>query len=320
MNCWVTQVAVLHRADGDGRNIRPLSSNNEHDNTPWVLPSGQILYTRWEYVDRCQTAFHHLWTANPDGTRQAVFFGNLHPGAVMIDAKPIPGSAKVVASFSPGHGRPEHAGALTVVDPRRGPDDLGSAGPFAALPRPRSLGLFGRRFYGRPRGPDYPARRAGPAASGLRVAGCRPPGRAAMPRTPAAPAANPRAAPARQTDWSRQSGRLLLADVYHGRNMAGVRPGDIKKLLVLETLPKPINFTGGMEPLSYGGTFTLERVLGTVPVEPDGSAYFEAPALRSLFFVALDENDLSVKRMQSFTDRDAGRDDHLHRLSRAAPC
>jgi cytochrome c553 len=36
-------------------------------------------------------------------------------------------------------------------------------------------------------------------------------------------------------------------------------------------------------------------------VEADGSAYFETPALRSLFFVALDENDLSVKRMQSFT-------------------
>jgi hypothetical protein len=55
-----------------------------------------------------------------------------------------------------------------------------------------------------------------------------------------------------------------------------------------------------MEPLSYGGTFTLERVLGTVPVEPDGSAYMELPALRGLFFVALDENNNSVKRMQSF--------------------
>ena len=38
-----------------------------------------------------------------------------------------------------------------------------------------------------------------------------------------------------------------------------------------------------------------------MPVEPDGSAYFEVPATRSLFFVALDENDRSVKRMQSFT-------------------
>ena len=83
--------------------------------------------------------------------------------------------------------------------------------------------------------------------------------------------------------------------------MSGIRPGEIKKLMVIESLPKPINFTGGMDPLSYAGTFTLERVLGTVPVEADGSAFFEAPALRSLLFVALDDQDLAVKRMQSFT-------------------
>ena len=83
------------------------------------------------------------------------------------------------------------------------------------------------------------------------------------------------------------SGRLVLSDIYAGRNMEGVQPGDIKKLLVLEQLPKPVNFSGGMEPLTIGGSFTLARILGTVPVAEDGSAYFEVPALRSLFFVAL---------------------------------
>jgi len=104
-----------------------------------------------------------------------------------------------------------------------------------------------------------------------------------------------------RTDLLLETGALVLMDVYRGRNMTGVQRGEIKKLLVLETLPKPINFSGGMEPLTYGGSFNLERVLGTVPVEPDGSAYLELPALRAVFFVALDENDMAVKRMQSFT-------------------
>ena len=82
--------------------------------------------------------------------------------------------------------------------------------------------------------------------------------------------------------------------------MDGVKKGEVKELLVLEQLPKPVNFSGGQEPLTIGGTFTLQRILGTVPVEPDGSAYIEVPALRSLFFVALDENRRTVKRMQSF--------------------
>jgi len=92
----------------------------------------------------------------------------------------------------------------------------------------------------------------------------------------------------------------MLDNVYKGRNMKGVEPGDIKKLLVLEALPKPVNFHGSWWPISFGGTFTLEGILGTVDVEEDGSAHFELPAMRSIFFVALDENDMSVKRMQSF--------------------
>jgi cytochrome c553 len=66
------------------------------------------------------------------------------------------------------------------------------------------------------------------------------------------------------------------------------------------SLPKQVNFSGGPDLVSWLGTFTLERVLGTVPVEEDGSAYFEVPADRQVFFVALDEQDLSVKRMQSW--------------------
>jgi hypothetical protein len=97
------------------------------------------------------------------------------------------------------------------------------------------------------------------------------------------------------------TGQMVLGDVYQGRNMAGVNRGDIKSLLVLESLPKQVNFSGGPDLVSWLGTFTLERVLGTVPVEEDGSAWFEAPAGRQLFFVALDEKGMSVKRMQSFT-------------------
>ena len=82
--------------------------------------------------------------------------------------------------------------------------------------------------------------------------------------------------------------------------MAGVERGEIKKLLILESLPKPINYTGGMAPMSCNGTFTMERVLGTVPVEADGSAYMEVPANRALILVALDADNSAVKRMQSF--------------------
>jgi hypothetical protein len=302
VNCWTTPVAVLHRCDGDGRNIRDISSNNEHDNTPWPLPDGRILYTRWEYVDRSQTNYHHLWTANPDGTGQTVYFGNLHPGVVMIDAKPIPGSDKIVASFSPGHGQTEHAGWIAVVDRKAGPDAQRFAKRITSGEDFRDpWALSEGCFLAAEGGSIVMVNGSGSVLELFRL----PPddikaGLLAHEPRPIMPREREQVIPPR-TNASEVTGRFVLANVYQGRNMAGVKPGEIKKLLVLETLPKPINFTGGMEPLSYGGTFTLERILGTVPVETDGSACFDAPALRSLFFVALDENDIAVKRMQSFT-------------------
>ena len=95
VQCWLVQVATIHRCGPNGKNIRMISCNMEQDNTPWVLPNGQILYMRWEYVDRNEVSYHHLWVMNPDGTRQNVYFGNQKPGITMIDAKPIPETDKV---------------------------------------------------------------------------------------------------------------------------------------------------------------------------------------------------------------------------------
>ncbi len=301
VNCWLTQVAVLYRCDRDGGRIRRLSANIEQDNTPWPLPDGRILYTRWEYVDRSQVDYHHLWTANPDGTGQMVYFGNLHPGTVMIDAKPIPGTEQVVAIFSPGHGQKEHAGAVTLVSPQRGPDHQPSArrltrGEDFRDPYPLGEGVFLAAQTSRIVRVTEPGetREVYRLPEALEKAGawCHEP-------RPLTPRTRETVIPQRVDD-AQPTGRLLLADIYSGRNMSGVKPGEIRKLLVMESLPKPINYTGGMDPLSYGGTFTLARLLGTVPVEADGSAYWEIPALRSLFLIALDENNQSVKRMQSF--------------------
>ena len=325
--CWKVPVANLHRCNGDGGNVRMISSNAVTENTPVVLPDGRLLYTRWEYNDRSQLAYHHLWTINLDGTGQMTYFGNMYPTGMpsniasrkgsevrynnvpgaeaMLDSKPIPGTRSVVSIFSPGHGRREHHGFVTIIDPRRGPDHQ----PFARRihpdvnwrdPYPLSATEFlvvrGRELHlmndqGQTR-----------LLHGL-----------ADPRShmqmhepvPIQPRRRERI-PAKRGDAETPTGRLVLADVTRGRNMEGVKPGEIKKLLVLEQLPVPFHNSPGFDGISLWGPFTIARILGTVPVEADGSAYFEAPAMRSLFFVALDENELSVKKMQSFVTLQPG--------------
>jgi hypothetical protein len=308
VGCWYTPVATLHRVDADGGNLRILSSNIVHENTPAVLPDGRVLYTRWEYVDRAPQKFHGLWSLNPDGTDQKIVFGNTQPPGqwvLMIDAKPIPGSGKLVAIFSPHHGNREHAGHVMIVDPRAGPDDPQRARRISPEVPMADGWMGGRDGFRDPFPLSDDCFLVARDKSLLILDGqertqeiyraeemihepwmIRPRAREAV--------IPPRWDPAQRT------GRLVVADVHLGRNMQGIKPGEIKKLLVLEQLPKPVNFSGVQQILSMNGTFTLKRILGTVPVEADGSAYLEVPALRSLYFVAMDAQGRTVRRMQSF--------------------
>jgi len=302
VQCWLTQVATLHRCGPNGENIRELSVNIEQDNTPWPLANGQILYMRWEYVDRSQVDYHHLWTMNPDGTRQMVFYGNLQPGTVMLDAKPVDRSDKVVSIFSPGHGRTEHRGKIAVVDPKFGPDNPAGAVEVSlhydhADPWAFSDNAFLATKYAQLQLIDGEGREQviydlpqELKDKGYHIHEPRP----IMQRDREMVIAD-------QVVPSETTGKFALVDVYSGRKMVDVPRGSIKELLVVETLPEPIHYSGGMDQISSGGTFTLERILGTVPVDPDGSAFFELPAMRSFFFIAMDHDGKAVKRMHSFT-------------------
>jgi len=298
--CYITQVATLHRCDKSGKNIRPISGNVEHDNHPWVLGDGRIVYTRWEYTDRSMMHYHGLWVMNPDGTGQMTLFGNMHPGGLFIDAKPIPNSGDILFISSPGHGQMEHKGALAVLDPSGGPDSKArvriiSKGDYRD-PYPLSSKLFlaaranelllidvdgkSKTLYKLPKAPDRKT---------VWLNEPRPLRARRRERIISS-----------QVDRSKKTGTMIVMNAYKGRNMAGVKPGAIKKLLLLENLPIPTAFSGGMEPISWGGTYFINRILGTVPVELDGSVHADIPAGKAIQLVALDENDFSIKRMHSF--------------------
>ncbi|MCF0234926.1 MAG: hypothetical protein HUK22_08125, partial [Thermoguttaceae bacterium] len=301
VECWLTHVGTLHKLYPDGT-IRELSCNVEQDNTPWVLNNGQIVYMRWEYVDRSQVDYHHLWTMGQDGTRQMVLYGNMAPGTCMLAPKPIPDSEKIVCTFSPGHGYTEHYGAVTVIDPKYGPDDSHAVKKISRSTNHSDPWAFSEtRFMTASRDKLVLMDERGRetvlyqlpeemAKAGYWIGEPRP--LAPRDREPIlSDSTNPAAA----------EGTIAMLNVYHGRKMGGVEPGSVKELLIYETLPKPVHYSGGMDMMSFYGTFTIERLLGSVPVAEDGSAYFKVPANRPIFFLAMDENGRCIKRMHSFT-------------------
>ncbi|MGD0092922.1 MAG: hypothetical protein ABSE73_23670, partial [Planctomycetota bacterium] len=81
----------------------------------------------------------------------------------------------------------------------------------------------------------------------------------------------------------------------------------IKALRVLQVLPMSVPSGGpphetGVRIAGAGDSVVPVRwVLGTAPVEEDGSAHFTVPANREMFFQALDENGLAIQSMRSAT-------------------
>ena len=214
--CWLAPVAVLFRCDADGGSLRQLSSGNAPENTPAVLPDGRILYTRWEYVNRDAVSFHHLWTMNPDGTGVMVYYGNMHPGGVFIDAQPIGGTGNVIFVNSGGHGALEHAGRLTLLSLRNGPDDRSQAKPITGDGFRDPYPLTGHEFL---------AARGNEIVSVTDDGGVRALWKSErMVHEPRLIAPRPRQTviPSR-ADLSQSTGTLVLTNVYEGRNMDGVK-------------------------------------------------------------------------------------------------
>ena len=74
----------------------------------------------------------------------------------------------------------------------------------------------------------------------------------------------------------------------------------IKALRIIQVLPKTTPLID--EPrIGYGNEKGARAILGTVPVEADGSAYFSLPVGKPVYFQVLDERGLAVQSMRSDT-------------------
>ncbi len=325
VQCFFMPVCDIHRWYKSENKIAVLSQNPDVDGTPNLLPDGRVIYMRWDYNQRNQLAFHHLWTMNPDGSNDTIYFGNNKAGHLFTSPTPIPDENGVLFTFGFGHGTRDSFGDIAKVVQPFDPSDPHAADfisgdiPFK-FNRPQPLGngyvltTNGRDIFVFNKDGQYAKvsnlpddlfktdRLVRMSVVGWKSGKDKIPARCKIIMQGAMPI-KPRAVPASRPDMSdlnEKTATVFLQDVYHGRNMKGVERGSVTRLLVLQVLPTPAHYNGGSNQLNRLGGFALERVLGSVPVEPDGSAHFEVPSQRALAFVAVDKNGRAVKRMQSF--------------------
>jgi hypothetical protein len=138
--------------------------------------------------------------------------------------------------------------------------------------------------------------------------GCRDPiPLRARPRPPEIPEqANPvrmdvaRNAPAAESATEGRDAIVACVNVYDGL-LPWPEDGRIRALRIIQLFPKT-NQPQNNPPVSAAGSQSLVRgVLGTVPVEADGSCHFRIPAGKTVYFQALDAEGRAVQSMRSAT-------------------
>jgi hypothetical protein len=115
-------------------------------------------------------------------------------------------------------------------------------------------------------------------------------------------------------DNTKNYATCIVTDIYQG--LEDVDRGTIRYIRISEALPWPVVPGEGVKRWVEGWTnddknatrWCPVRVIGTVPVEEDGSAGFKVPVSSnaSVYFQALDENHMEIRRMRSSVSFAAG--------------
>ena len=313
-------VATLYVMDPDGRNIRQLCFDQEHNWCPTVMNDGRVLYARWEYTDTPHSNSRMLFTMNPDGTSQAAYLGSgsYWPNSFFY-ARPIPNHPTKVVSIIGGHHDHPRMGELVVFDPQQG--------RLEGEPAVQRIPGFGKKV--------EPLIRDGltleswpkflhpwPLSEKYFLVACKPsprapwgiyladvfdnllplkqlPDFALLEPIPLRKTARPPVIPERVKP-ERTDAVVVLQDVYAGDGLSGVPRGTVKSLRLFTYHYAYQGMGGLLGVVGMDGPWDIKRVLGTVPVEADGSARFRVPANTPISMQPLDAEGKAVQLMRSW--------------------
>ena len=319
-------VYTLHTINADGTELCAISPFEMFEWTPSVADNGTIMYSRWDYIDRDNMPFMSLWAINPDGSNSRLVYSNFTRSPhCTFEPRSIPNSHKIIFTASGHHA--QTMGSLVLLDPTVG---MEGAAPITRLtpevcfpeiegwpltyyknPWPLSEELYLVAW-----GDEGAQKHKGKAANqgntrpknGMGIylfdangsmellyrdteitSVCPIPVKARKP-APVIPHGYDKDTP--------QQGTFIVSNVYQG--LKTVKPGDIKSLRIVAVPPKT-HPTMNYPVLGVTRDDPGKCVLGTVPVEADGSAYFKVPSGVIVFFQALDKNGMAVQTMRSTT-------------------
>lgn len=312
-------VYTLHTMNADGSDLCAISPFEMFEWTPTVAHNGTILYSRWDYVDRWNMPFMSLWAINPDGTNSRIVYGNYtHAPHCTFEPRCVPGSEKIVFTASGHHA--QTMGCLVLLDPTQGtegdapitrltpevpfPEIEGWSETYFANPWPLSERFHLVSWCKEDQIAQWQKHRR-PNGWGIYLFDAegdmellyRDPEISTQYPIPIKPRPRPHTL-ADRTQESEDEGRFLLIDV--GQGLRSTKRDRVKAIRIV-AVPGKTHPTMNYPSIGLTRDDPGKCVLGTVPVEADGSAHFRVPAGVIVFFQALDERGMAIQTMRSTT-------------------
>ena len=313
-------VASLYRwypADGQ---IRRLTFDQDHNWYPTQLHDGRVMYLRWEYSGIVHYVSRLLFAMNPDGSGQRELYGSTcyWPNA-MFYARPVPGDPHRFTAIVSGHHGVPRMGELILFDPTLGRREAqgvvqripGRDKPVVPIVKDNLVDDSWPKFlHPRPLGGGYILTACKPdpqALWGVYLADTfdnltliyEEPGQAIFEPVPVQP--TPR--PVLLQDHAKSgetTGRVKITDIYAGPGLAGVPRDTVKNLRLLTYSFAYRGMGSETDRVGFDGPWDVVRIMGTVPVEADGSAYFEVPANTPIALQPLDAQGRALQLMRSW--------------------
>jgi formylglycine-generating enzyme required for sulfatase activity len=313
------KVSMSYVMDRATRTIRQLTFEQDHNYTPTIMNDGRILYLRWEYTDIPHVWGRYLFTMNPDGTGQRALYGSgeYWPNSTFF-ARSIPGDPRKLVGIVTGH-HEGRDGQMVIIDPGQG--RKGTDGIAQQIPRSEKKlepvildklteDCFPRMLFPWPLSDKYFIVTSKPKPNSLwgiylvdiyenMTLLKEEEGFALYEPIPLQPRKRPRVILDR-VDLARKDALVSIENIYFGPGLAGVPRGSVKALRVF-TYHFAFQDTAGIrDRIGADGPWEPKRVLGTVPVEEDGSAFFRIPANTPISIQPVDADGQALQLMRSW--------------------
>lgn len=308
------------------KNLRRLTFDQDANWNPVVMNNGRIMYTRWEYTDLTHYYSRIVMHMNPDGTENKALYGSgsMFPNST-FDIQPLPGYGSAFVGIISGHHGVARSGRMIIFDPTKGRKNV--HGMVQEIPhRNRPIkeeikdqlvdGVWPQFVKPTPLNDKYylVAAKLDPQSLwGLYLVDvfdnmtciAQAEGEGYISPILVQKKQTPPVIPDR-VKLNEKEATFFIQDIYEGEGLRDVPRGTVKELRLHAYEYAYVKTRSDHNWHGIQSGWDIKRLLGTVPVEEDGSAIFKVPANTPISIQPIDKDGVAIQWMRSWVTGQPG--------------